>query len=354
MSLRRVWRLFRKDMVVGPRSPFFLFALVMPVVITAVINLVFGELFSPTPRLGLVDEDHSELAAAAEDYAGVEVTRARDRDELQHLLAGNDVDVGWVLPADFDERLKSGDRPLVDIEMSGGSLASHRVLIVVAIADLLRNATPHTPVHVDVVGVGEGSPLPIETRLMPLMVLLAVMIAGILLTASSIVDEKSKGTLTAMLVTPMRMSEFLAAKGLLGFLLATLCGVVTLAMNGMLGRAMLPLLVILALAALMMAELGLILGSAVKNINILFSIWKGGTWPLMLPIIPYLWAAFPPWAAKLSPTYCFVDPAWRVTVEGAPFAAVAPTLAIGIGVCVALVPFVVWLGRRAALACGQS
>ena len=50
-----------KDLRLGPRSPIFLFVIVMPILMTVVIQLVFGGLFAPKPRLGIVDMDSSEL-----------------------------------------------------------------------------------------------------------------------------------------------------------------------------------------------------------------------------------------------------------------------------------------------------
>ena len=355
MRLGRVMRLLSKDLSLGPRSPFFMLFLVWPLVLTLLIQLVFGELFAPSPRLGVVAEDNSALARATVDYPGIAVTEVASRTRLEEMVAAGDVDVGWVIPAAFDRDLGAGSDPRLDVSVAGDSLASNRILVAIAVADLIRAAAPRQSiVEVDVVAVGDGDALSIETRLIPVMVLLAVMIAGVFLPASSIVDEKVAGTMTAMLVTPMTMGEFLAGKAALGFILAMSCGVMTLLLNGALSGALLPLLVILAVAALMMAELGLLLGCAVDSTNMLFTVWKGGTLPFFLPVIPYLWEAFPLWLARLSPTYYFMDPAWRVVVEDATLAEVAPTLAIGVAIIVACLPLVAWMGRRNARAMGAA
>ena len=54
------WHVLRKDLGVGPRSPIFLYAIVLPVILTLLIRVVFGSLFDPVPRLGIVDEGESQ------------------------------------------------------------------------------------------------------------------------------------------------------------------------------------------------------------------------------------------------------------------------------------------------------
>lgn len=347
MNLARVTTLLRKDMALGPRSPFFLLALVLPLVITLLIHLVFGELFSPTPRLGIADAGDSQLFRSASAYPGIRVERVASAETLWTMVENGDVDMGWVIPRDFDTQLTSGQKPVLNVRIGGDSLASHRILLAVALADLVRTAAGPVPLEVDVVPIGDGSSLPLETRLLPIMVLVTVMLAGILLTAFSLVDEKVKGTFTAMLVTPMQISEILLGKGIFGFVLAVICGLVTLTLNGVIGAAPLALLVVLFVAAAMMVEVGLILGSLIRDTNLLFTVWKGGAWLLMLPVVPYLWDSFPMWVARLAPTFYFIDPTWRIAIEGATLSDVASDLALGAVICVAVLPLVIWAGRRA-------
>ncbi len=348
MSFTRIWTLLGKDMALGPRSPIFLLVLVLPLLITAVVQLVFGELFAPTPRLGIAAHADSAIYRAAAEYPGIRVERVGTPEALWTLVEHGDVDIGWSVPETFQADLEAGKRPVLEVRIGGDSLASHRILLAVALADLIRDAAgAPLPLEVEVVPIGDGSALPLETRMLPLMVLITVMLGGILLTAFSLVDEKEKGTFIAMLVTPMRLSEILLSKGLFGFALAVFCGVMIMALNGVIGNAPAALLVVLVMAALMMAEIGLVVGSLVKNTNLLFTIWKGGAGVLMVPVVPYLWDAFPMWVARLSPTFYFVDPSWRIAIEGATLGDVAGDLAIGVGICVAFVPVILWSGRRA-------
>ena len=65
MSLARVLTVLAKDLRLGPRSPIFLWVLVLPLLVTLVLQVAFGNLFDPSPRLGIVDQGTSAVAAAA-------------------------------------------------------------------------------------------------------------------------------------------------------------------------------------------------------------------------------------------------------------------------------------------------
>ena len=59
MSIAATGTILGKDLALGPRSPLWLCALVFSVVFTFLIRGVFGSLFDPDPRFGLVDEGNS-------------------------------------------------------------------------------------------------------------------------------------------------------------------------------------------------------------------------------------------------------------------------------------------------------
>ena len=271
------WHLLRKDLGVGPRSPIFLYAIVLPVILTLLIRVVFGSLFDPVPRLGIVDEGESQVVQNVRDVEGIQVTFPESAAALKTLVENNDLDGGLVLPAGFDGALQAGQMPNVQFFFGGQSLASNRVVLGVTMVDLIRQvAGSPAPIDVETITVGEGEAVPIVSRLLPLIVLMAVLIAGALTPATSLVEEKEKRTLTALLVTPTRLGDVLLGKGALGFILAMATGVVTLALNGALGANPAALLLVLVLATLMAAEVGLMLGSFAKDTKALYTIWKSG------------------------------------------------------------------------------
>ncbi len=340
-----IWRILSKDAAMGPRSPFVLWALVLPVVLTFAIRLFFGGLFSPEPRLGIVDLGDSAIPSSAEALEGVEVTILTDAEELRSLVESDDLDAGLVLQPGFDELVQNGTQPELAFWIGGESLASDRIILGVTALDLVRDMSGlGTPVEVSIVTIGEDG-LDLSIRMLPVMVIMAVAIAGAMVPAASLVEEKERLTLSALLVTPARMRDVLISKGVFGVILAVLTGIITLLLNNAFGSAPLAVTLAILVGAIMMAEIGLILGSWAPDTNTLFAAWKGGSILLLFPVIFTIWPSLPQWIAKLGPTYYFLQPIFDLSVGEATLSDVVPQLAIAALICVALIPMVALAGR---------
>ena len=347
MNPVRVLNVLRKDLRMGPRSPIFLYALVMPALLTLLIRGVFGSLFEPTPRLGVVDEGQSAIVQAVREIEGVEVTFPQSPEKLREMVQANNLDAGLVLQPGFDLALRAGERPNLQFFIGGESLASNRIVLGVPAIDLVRGvAGSPAPIEVAVTTIGDGEALPIATRLLPLLMIMAVVIGGMFVPAASIVEEKESRTLQALLVTPTQVPDLLASKGVLGFLLALAAGLITLALNDALGAHPLALVLVLSLAGLMAVVLGLMLGSWAKDTNTLFTAVKAGGIVLYAPVIFFIWPNLPQWIAKVFPTYYFLAPLFEIATKGASLTDVWLELGIGLAICVVLLPAVFAMGRR--------
>ena len=348
MSPRRAWRVMAKELRLGPRSPILLFSVVMPLVLTFVITAVFGTLLDQQPRLGIVDLGSSQVTAAAGDPEGIDLQLFDDPEEMTDRLRRHDLDAGLVLPADFDARLAAGGDPGLEFFVSGESLASNRIVLAVTTLDLIREASAAgPPVEVVTVPVGDEDFVPLGDRLIPLMVFYAVVIAGMFLPASSLVEERTKGTLDAILVTPTRMSEVLAGKGTLGVALATAMGILTLALTRSFGGKPLEMTAFLIVGAAMVAEIGLILGCWARDVNTMYTAIKGGGIIIFLPALFALFPGLPQWIPRLTPTYYFLQPIYELSVKGAGFGDVWDELVVAVIIVAALIPAVAAMGRRA-------
>ncbi|MDH3499991.1 MAG: ABC transporter permease [Acidimicrobiia bacterium] len=346
MSLTRTLRVLRKDLRLGPRSPIFLWVLVLPILITLVLQVAFGGLFDARPRLGIVDQGNSSVTTAVQGLDGVDAIVLGDVDQLKRQVEANDLDAGLVLQAGFDVDVRAGNRPPLEFYVGGESRASNRIILAVATVDLIRQVegTP-SPVDVQVVALGDEG-LEISVRLVPLIVMYALLIAAVFLPSFSLADEREKRTLEALVVSPLRLSEVVLAKGILGFGLAVPMAIVTLWLNGALVSNGLALIVVLALAGLVLVEIGLIYGTVSKDVTAVFTLIKGTGFILMAPTIFYIFPDWPQWIAKLFPTYWVINPMYEVVINGARLGDVWAELAIGLGVAGLLAVFVVVLTAR--------
>lgn len=337
MNPRIVRTLLLRDLRLGPRSPLVLWSLILPLFLTVMVRGVFGSLFDTQPRLGIADLGASSLTTQAQELDGIDVSIFPNEEALRDAVADNAVDAGIVLPDGFDEAVRAGDRPRLEFLVAGESLAANRILVAVATLDLVRGvAGQEPPATVDIVTLGEAG-LSLDARMVPLLVIMAVAIGGVMAAAAGLVQEKERGTITALLVTPVSATDVLVAKGLLGVVLATLTGLVTLALNGGFGGSPAMLVLAVLIGAVMMAEVGLLLGSWAKNQNTLFTAWKSGAIFLLLPVFFYLWPGLPQWIPKLSPTYYFLQPIFELAVEGGSAGSVWLELVVAVAICGALV-----------------
>jgi ABC-2 type transport system permease protein len=346
VSLANTFKVLGKDLQLGPRSPVFLWVLVLPFLITFVVQVAFGSLFDPEPRLGIVDRGTSTITTEAGQLEGIEVSLLTDVDVLKAQVEADDLDAGLVLADGFDADVRSGARPPLEFYVGGESLASTRIILAVTTLDLVRQVEGTTPpVEVNVVTLGSEAQ-PLSVRLIPFVVMYALLIAGVFLPSFSLADEREKRTLEALIITPVRLSEVVLAKGILGFVLAIAMAFVTLWMNSALDAQPVALSVALLVAGLMLVMIGLIYGTASKDVTGVFTLIKGTGVILLGPTLFYVFPDWPQWIAKLFPTYWVINPVYEVTINNAGLGDVWVELLIGIAITSALAVPLVMLMRR--------
>ena len=347
MNIQRSWYVLSRELKLSPRSPLVFFAIAMPLLITFLVSSVFGSLFDVSPKLAIVDLGDSQITAAATQLDGVETAIVPDAETLRQRVEAHDFDAGLVVPPGFDAAIAAGERPDLEFYVSGESLASTRIILAVTTVDLVRGIEgSEPPVTVIVTRVGDEDFVPISDRLLPTMVIYAVMVAAIFLPAASLVDEREKRTLDAVLVTPTRMSDVLVGKGTFAVVLAVILGFVTLALNGALAGQPGTMALILFIGSVMLMLMGLALGLWARDITTMYTAIKGGGIIIFLPVIFTLFPGLPQWIPKLVPTYYFLQPIYDIAIRGQSLGDVVPELLIAAAVCVALVPLVGWVARR--------
>ena len=347
MNPRVTLAILRKDLALGPRSPIVAWAVVMPVVMTLLVQGVFGSLFDSRPRVGIVDAGGSELTLAMLALPELDARRVDDRATLERLVAAHDLDAGLVLADGFDAALRAGERPTLPLYVSGESLASDRVIVSVTTLDLVRAVEGRTvPLTVEVVTTGDGDEASLVQRMVPLLVLMALLVAGVFVTSFSLVEERERRTIDAVLVTPAGLGDVLVAKATLGLLLAVAMATATLALNGALRGSPPALLVALFVGALMAVTIGLLYGTLARDARSLYTLFKSLNIVLLGPVVFYLFPDWPQWIARLFPTYWFLDPIVAVTARGASLAEVAPALLVALAITAALAAVVAALAGR--------
>jgi ABC-2 type transport system permease protein len=281
------------------------------------------------------DSDEALTAAVETGERGVVAGLDFPAGFLQDVAAGEAVNVRVLLPGDAPEELRPALAGLVR-ELS------------YAVAG---EAPPVTPPALQDVIVGPdraGEQVPIRDRMRPLF-LFFVLLVEMFALAALVAAEIHERTITAVLVTPARVSDVLAAKATLGTLLAFTQGMLLLLVTGSARSGFLLLATALLLGAVLVTGVALIAGSSGRDFvgivfwSILFMV------PLAIPAFSTLFpGAAASWVQAL-PTYGLVQVLLGVTAYGEGWADSLPDLVTLLVWCVVVLGVgVTVLGRRVA------
>ena len=348
MNIRRIAVLLSKELWWGPKNFIFIMAVVVPVVLTLVVNLLAGTLFSGKPRLGMADLGQSELVAIGRETEGVLLYEYESAEALRKATAAGEVDMGLVLPANLDSQLQSEETAALTVYLWGESLLKDRALLGTAMAGMFHElAGQEPPLDIQTTILGEGESIAWEQRLLPLLVMMTIILGGSMIPATSLVEEKQKRTLTAVVTSAVSLEEVFIAKGLMGWLVSLSMGVFILILNRAFGTQPLLLVGLMALGALMAAAIGVLLGALVKDINTLFATIKGLGLVLYAPAFLYLFPSVPAWVSQLFPTHYMISPIMGLTLNGESWVDIRLDVAILVGLIAVLVGIIAVLSRRA-------
>lgn len=347
MSVRRVAILLGKDFKYGSKGFIFIMAIVAPILISLVLNLVFGTFFSQTAKLGINDQGNSRLVDLVSASDSVQTRTYASADDLTRAVEVGAVDMGVSLPDNFDEDALIGNSIVLPAYVWGESLAKNRGILLASINSAVRQlAGQEVPVQIETTTLGDAQSVPWSDRLLPFVLLYAVTIGGMMVPASLIVDEKQKRTLTALAITPTTLGDILAAKGLMGVILAMVMSIVILLMNQAFGVQTGLLMIVLGLGAVLAALFGLVLGALVKDINTLFATIKGIGILLYAPVFIYMFPQIPQWIGNIFPTYYIIQPVVEISQRGGTWSDIVFEVSILAGLIVLMLVVVAFSTRR--------
>ncbi len=347
MNIRRMGILFSKEFLYGSRSYVFVFSIVGPIIISIIISLIFGTWLVEKPELGIIDEGKSQLVSMFDDINSIDNTRYNTIAEIREAVETGAVDIGIVIPPDFDDSVSKGEKTEIKAFIWGESTAKNRSTIGAAIANTVRElAGQEAPVEINTITLGDEASIPWNDRLLPLIVLMAIFLGGIMLPSTSIAMEKEKRTIRALTVTPVSIEEIFLAKGIFGFILSFFMGILILVINNAFGAQPLLLTAVLALGAIMAAELGTLLGVYVRDFATIFTIWKSTGIILFAPAIFYMFPRIPDWIGRIFPTYYITQPIVELSQKSGVWNDISTNTFILIAIDIALIFILLFTLRR--------
>jgi ABC-2 type transport system permease protein len=280
-SLRRLLGFLRKEMLQIRRDPSSIgLALVMPVVLILLFGYGVSLDAEYVPVAVVLDEDGTsgrELFARLEGSRYFAPVRATSAVAAETLMAEHSVDAIVRVGPGFASRLATTNAAPVQLVLRG--VDSNRARLISGYFDgIVGTLVATRRARGEVVA---GPAVTVQTRtwfnpslrstnfLVPGLVALVMTLTGTLLTALVVAREWERGTMEAILVTPLRATEFLIAKivpyyllGMGGMVLCVALGV--LLFDVPLRGSFLALFVMSSLFLLASLGLGLAISSLVR------------------------------------------------------------------------------------------
>lgn len=347
MNLKRLGVLVTKELMSNARNFISVYIIVAPIALSLIVALVFGEGISEKPHLGYVDEGDSQFVSL---IAGIDFVQSKaysSTGELTKAVERGAIDIGIVVPQDFDTNLAKGDEVQLNLLVWGESVLKDQVILSSTLRDLVATMIDReTSIRIEPVMLGDASTLTIQERLLPMLVLMSVVLGGTMIPALSLVEEKQNRTLKALVITPASLEDVYLAKGVFGVIVSLLMATIILVMNQALGTQMVTLLAVLLIGAVAAAAFGLMFASFVKDVTTLMAIIKATGLLLYAPGLLHIFPEVPTWISRIFPTYYLIGPVITVTQEGGSWSEVTGDLAVLIVIMLALIAGAVMAARR--------
>jgi ABC-2 type transport system permease protein len=347
MSSRRILTLLGKEIRLGATNIFLAYAIVFPILFSLLVGLVFGDLFSGKPRLGIYAAGETQVIQRLTAKESLLVRVYMSEDALRDDVKRGAVELGLILPAGFDQAVQNGEATTLTSLRWGEASLRDLVLIDTTFAKVLVDmAGISTPVQVEATPLGNVPTASWSERLLPLLVIMAVLLGGLVVPSTSLIDEKQSRTLIAVTTTPASLLEIYTAKVLLGVLIGFFTGWATLFLNDAFAGQAALLLGVLGLGALASSLLGALLGTVTKDMDTFIAVVKALGILLYAPGILALIPQVPEWVAKIFPTYYMVDPVIQISQKGAGLSELAGELAILLAFVATLLLALVFVAER--------
>ena len=307
--------IIRKDTYLMFRDFLFLFMTILSIVFFVAMFWLLPKNVDETISLGIsgtgLESALSALVGEQEEGLGVSWYNA-DAD-LRTAVSEKDVEIGLSFPEGFIQSIQSGEQVTVTI-FTRPNLPSE---ITQAMTSFVREISyaiagyslPVSGIDENVVILGTdraGEQLSIRDKLKPLYAFILLIMEAIAL-GSLIASEIQKRTVTAVLATPAKLIDILAAKGVVGTLLAFSESTLVLLLIGGFGPAPGIVLLALFLGAIMVTGVAMIAGSAGKDLVATMLIGMIFLIPLTIPAFSVLIPGSAASWVRILPSYGLVQ-----------------------------------------------
>ncbi len=273
--MNRVIALIRKEIYQIIRDPS---SLLIAVVLPAILLFLYGygvSLDANKIKIGLVVQDSSpevqSLIRAFKNTKYFDITISRNRQEIEKQIMASHLRGMVVIPVDFSRRLVNPDDISKIQVIADGSETNTATFVQNYARGVILNWMGEEQGNISIQPRYWFNPeLKSNYFLLPGSIATIMTLIGTLLTSLVIAREWERGTMEALMATPVSMTEIIAGKlvpyFILGMTSMSICTLAAIFLFGVPFRGSFLLLVIISAAFLTAAlEWGLLISTATKN-----------------------------------------------------------------------------------------
>jgi ABC-2 type transport system permease protein len=227
----RLLSIMRKEVIQIMRDPRTLvISFMMPILMLFLLGFAATSDVRNVPAV-LYDQDHSQAARdlldayRAADYFSFDY-EVESTDQMRQLIDNGEAKAGLIIPPDYGKRIASGEPASVAFVIDGSdpTLAGTALSAATLIGQTKSTAVLRAQLDARGQSDATGSPIEVRTQVWynPDLVSAYFMIPGlmgtillqlaVMLTASSIVRERERGTIEQLIITPIRSWELIVGK----------------------------------------------------------------------------------------------------------------------------------------------
>jgi hypothetical protein len=333
VNRRIVGALVAKDFKLFFRNRFFALITVLALVSYVAIYFFMPKSVDETLEVAVYAPEVPPILTQVEGQ-GLQLDLLDSEADLRAAIVDGDYAAGVVVPTGLAETLASGREGQLDLYFRTDTPEELRDSITVLLEELAYLQSGQmlsVQVSPEVLGRDmAGIQIPPRDRLVPLLAVLILMMETLGL-ASLISEEVIRGTVRALLITPMTVRGLFAAKLIMGVGLAFIQGFLFIAITGGLDQQPFLIIVAMLLGAVLVTGIGFILGAVGKEMTTTMA-W--GMPVILVLSVPAFGVLFPgsvsDWV-RAVPSYYLVDIVHQTANFGAGWAEAWDSLLILLG-----------------------
>lgn len=284
MRLRRIFAIYKKDLLDAIRDARILVTLLTPLLIGIFYSYAFDDTSIPSATVVVNDAGDSQLVDQVTDavrgQVDLTIVRVESPDAVQQQIADDKADLGLVIPAGFDQAIAGGGQPDLQVllpeksSIGGQYIAANLEPVLRTMAGQELPATVQVEsVSLDPANLSIIDKMSMRTWSIVLSLLLMVSMVALLAIPIILAEESEKKTIDA-LVLISSYGEVVTAKALLGLTYVGLMTAILLGITRLRPESSVWFLISLVALAVCLLGFGLLLGSIFKSATQL-NTWSG-------------------------------------------------------------------------------